>query len=68
MTELCLTCQENTIQLQRASNLSDREKSERLRTHQQHLNPAQTEREFYKHSFAESEKAIEMIGTDTTKQ
>ena len=62
MTELCLTCQENTSHLQRASNLSDREKSERLRTHQQHLNRPQTEQEFYKHSCAQSEKAIEMIG------
>ena len=60
MTDLCLTCQENTTQLQRASNLSDREKLERLRTHQEHLNRAQTEQEFYKHSCAESEKAIEM--------
>ena len=62
MTELCLTCQENTSHLQRASNLSNREKSERLRTHQQHLNRPQTEQEFYKHSCAQSEKAIEMIG------
>ena len=43
MTDLCLTCQQNTGKLQRAANLSDREKSECVKAHQDHLNCAQTE-------------------------
>ena len=65
MTDICLTCQQNTSKLQRSANLSDREKSECLKAHQDHLNCAQTEREHYKNSCANSEKALETIGTET---
>ena len=37
-TDLCFTCQQNTNKLQRAANLSDREKSECVKAHQHHLN------------------------------
>lgn len=63
-TDLCLTCQQNTNQLQRACNLSDKEKSEILKAHQDHLNHAQTEREFYKDGCRKSEKVIETMGND----
>ena len=65
MTDICLTCQQNTSKLQRAANLSDREKSECVKAHQDHLNCAQTEREHYKNSCTNSEKALETIGTET---
>ena len=65
MTDLCLTCQQNTGKLQRAANLSDRQKSECVKANQDHLNCAQTERENYKDACANSKKAIETIGAET---
>lgn len=65
MTDLCWTCQQNTNKLQRAANLSDREKSECLKAHQDHLNCAKSEREHYKNSCANSKNALETIGTET---
>ena len=65
MTDLCWTCQQSTNKLQRAANLSDREKSECLKAHQDHLNCAKSEREHYKNSCANSENALETIGTET---
>ena len=47
MTGLCMTCQQNTNKLQRAANLSEREKVECIRAHQDHINRAQSERDFY---------------------
>ena len=58
MTDLCLTCQQNTGKLQRA-------KSECVKAHQDHLNCAQTERENYKDACANSKKAIETISAET---
>ena len=43
MTDLCLTCQENTTKLLRATNLSDQEKSDCISAQQDHLNHAQEE-------------------------
>ena len=65
MTDLCLTCQENTAKLQRAANLSDREKSELIKTRQEHLNCAQGESDFYKYSCTTCEETLETFGTDT---
>ena len=45
MTDICLTCQQNTSKLQRAANPSDREKVQCIQAHQDHLSCAQTERE-----------------------
>ena len=43
MTDLCLTCQQNTTKLQRAAHLSDEEKSECVKAHQTNLtNPLLT--------------------------
>ena len=47
MTDLCLTCQQNTTKLLRAANLPEQEKSDCIKSQQDHLNSAQDEREFY---------------------
>ena len=65
MTDLCFTCQQNTTKLQRATNLSDSEKSECVNVHQEHLNCAQEERQFYRDSCLSSENTLETIGTET---
>ena len=65
MTDLCLTCQENTTKLQRAAHLSDEEKSECVKAHQEHLNTAQTERELYRNLCNVSEKILQTLDTDT---
>ena len=65
MTDLCFTCQQNTTKLQRAANLSDSEKSEYVKVHQEHLNGAQEERQFYRDSCLSSETTLETIGTET---
>lgn len=62
MTDLCMTCQQNTTKLQRAANLSDREKSLTVKAHQDHLDCAQTERAFYRSVCENSEKTVEAIG------
>ncbi|CAH3141814.1 unnamed protein product [Porites evermanni] len=64
-TDLCFTCQQNTNKLQRAANLSDREKSECVKAHQDHLNCAQSEREYYRNSCINSENALGPIDTET---
>ena len=48
MTDLCLTCQENTSKLLRAANLPDHEKSQCVQAQQEHLNLALGERDLYK--------------------
>lgn len=65
MTDLCFTCQQNTMKLQRATNLSDSEKSEYVKVHQEHLNCTQEERQFYRDSCLSSETTLETIGTET---
>ena len=65
MTDLCHICQQNTSKLQRSANLSDREKSECVKAHQDHLNCSQSEREFYRNSCISSENTIETLGTQT---
>jgi len=64
-TDLCFSCQQNTNKLQRAENLTDREKSECVKDHQDHLNCAQSEREYYRNSCINSENALEPIDTET---
>ena len=61
MTDLCITCQQNTNKLQRAANLTEREKAELIKDHQDHINCAQSEREFYRNSCANSQKTLENI-------
>ena len=50
MTNLCFTCQQNTTKLVRAANLPEHEKADYIRAQQEHLDCAQTERDFYRQS------------------
>jgi len=45
MTDLCLTCQQNTAKLVRSANLPDGVKSEYICAQQEHLNTVKAERE-----------------------
>ena len=63
MTDLCLMCQQNTTKLQRAANLSDEEKSDCVKAHQEHLDTAQSERECYRNPFKERERFLQTIDT-----
>ena len=65
MTDLCFTCLQNTTKLQRATNLSESEQSVCVKAHQEHLNCAQAERQFYRDSCLGSERTLETIGTET---
>lgn len=62
MTDLCVTCQQNTNRLQRAANLPESEKEELLRDHQDHIKSAQREREFYRSSCTNSQETLDNIG------
>ncbi|XP_078365996.1 uncharacterized protein LOC144650219 [Oculina patagonica] len=61
MTDLCLTCQQNTTKLLRAANLPDREKSDCVREQQEHLNLALSEREHYKAACKEASDIFQAI-------
>lgn len=65
MMDLCLTCQQNTTKLQRAANLSDEEKSDCVKAHQEHLDIAQSKRECYRNPGKECERCLETIDTNT---
>ena len=54
MTDLCLTCQQNTSKLVRSANLPDREESECILAQQENLDCVQTERDFYRNACAEA--------------
>ena len=47
MTDLCFTCQQNTLKLVWAANLPEEEKSQCVQARQPHLNSVHTERELY---------------------
>ena len=53
MTELCLTCQQNTTKLLQSTNLRDSKKTECVGAQQEHLNCVQTERELYRNVLQE---------------
>ena len=59
MTDLCLTCQQNTSKLLRSANLPDSEKAESVLVQQEHLNCAQTERDVYRNACEESKRNFE---------
>ena len=61
MTDLCLTCQQNTAKLIRSANLPDGEKSECVRAQQEHLNTVKTEREFYREVCEEATRTFESV-------
>ena len=61
MTDLCLTCQQNTSKLLRSANLPDREKSECVLAQKEHLNCIQTERDFYRNACTESKNNLKEL-------
>ena len=61
MTDLCLTCQQNSTKLLRAANLPDNEKSDCVREQQEHLNLALTERSVYKEACKEATDNFQTI-------
>ena len=61
MTDLCLTCQQNTSKLLRSASLPDREKSECVLVQQEHLNCVQTERDLYRNACTESKNNFERL-------
>ena len=65
MTDLCLTCQQNTTKLLRAANLPDREKSDCVRKQQEHLNLALTERNLYKEACKKASDTLQAIENTT---
>ena len=65
MTDLCLTCQQNTTKLLRAANLPEQEKSDCLKAHQDHLVCAQREREFYRNTCSDASTVSKRIEAET---
>ena len=61
MTDLCLTCHQNTSKLLRSANLPDNEKSQCVLAQQEHLNCVQMEREFYRNTCCESKNNLERL-------
>lgn len=61
MSDLCITCQQNTSKLVRSANLPDREKTQCVLVQQEHLNCVQTERDLYKRVCQEAKTIFEEI-------
>ena len=61
MTDLCLTCQQNSSKLQRSANLPEREKSECVQIQQEHLNRVHAERELYRRACHEAKSNFETL-------
>ena len=61
MTDLCLTCQQNTSKLLRSANLPDSEKSECVLAQQEHLNCVQAEGDLYRNACNESRNNFERL-------
>ena len=61
MSDLCLTCQQNTSKLVRSANLPDREKSACVQFQQQQLNCVQMEREVYREVCLETETSFKTL-------
>jgi len=65
MTDLCLTCQQNTTKLVRAANLPEHKKADCIKAQQEHLDCAQVEREFYRKTC--SDAAMTFSQTDAER-
>ena len=65
MTDLCLTCQQNTTKLVRAANLPEHEKADCIKAQQVHLDCAQTERDFYRETYLHSVATYKDIEEET---
>ena len=58
MTDLCWQCQKASTAIQRSANLSDEEKSEAVRSAQEHLRIVKVERSFYTASCEECSRSV----------
>lgn len=65
MTNLCLTCQQNTTKLVRAANLPEHEKADCIKAQQEHLDGTQVEREFYRKTCSDAATSFSQIETET---
>ena len=65
MTDLCLTCQQNTTKLVRAANLPEHEKADCIKAQQEHLDCAQVEREFYRKTCSDAATIFSHTDADT---
>ena len=61
MTNLCLTCQQNTSKLLRSANLPEREKSECVIAQQGHLTCVKMKRDFYNNICSESQSNLKRL-------
>ena len=61
MTDLCVTCQQNTSKLVRSVNLPDGEKSECMRAQQEHLDTIKSERELCNKVCEEAKNTFEAV-------
>ena len=65
MTDLCLTCQQNTTKLVRAANLPEHEKANCIKAQQEHLDCVQVEREFYRRTCSDAATTFSHTDADT---
>lgn len=65
MTDLCLTCQQNTTKLVRAANLPEHEKANCIKAQQEHLDCVQVEREFYRKTCLDAATTFSHTDADT---
>ena len=56
--DLCLVCQNNTTKIMQSANLSEDEKKARLIQHQEHLDTAKKQRQYYREKVASSKSVL----------
>ena len=61
LSDLCITCQQNTFKLVQSANPPDREKTQCVLVQQEHLNCVQRERDLYKRVCQEAKTIFEGI-------
>ena len=65
MTDLCLTCQQNTTKLVQAANLPEHEKADCIKAQREHLICTQVQREFYRKTCSDATTAFNQIEAET---
>ena len=66
MTDLCLTCQQNTTKLSvRAANLPEHEKADCIRAQPEHLDCTQVDREFYRKTCSDAATTLSQRDEET---
>ena len=64
LTDLCFTCQQNTTKVVQAANLPEHEKADYIKVHKEHLDCAQTERDFYRQTCLDSAVTFKQIAEE----